>query len=1193
MEAFLTPLQQLEEFQEISKKAAGNRGLLQVTGCIDSQKAHFIYCAGEQYSRRVLLKVYKKPVLNTLIIAADDLKARELMENYRFFDRETLYFPAKDLIFLQADIHSNLLEQQRIQVLKALAEKKPVTIVTTMAACMNHMVPFEEWMDHIMMFDVGDELDLEELKKDLVMMGFERTAQVEGPGQFAIRGGIIDIFPLTEENPIRIELWGEEIDSIRYFDQESQRSLENTESLMLYPATELMADLKSRRKVLDRIEKEAKKLSETFINANKTEEAARIKHLLQDARDQLMELSEPMAQEGFMDYFVAEKTSFLDYFNPDTTMLFLDEPNRLLEAGEAAEEEFRASMEHRLEKGYVLPGQTGLLFTCNQTAGAICKKNAIGLCTLENARAPFTVTAKYSLTVRSVSSYNNSFELLTKDLWRWKREGYRVIMMVASRTRANRLAGDLVQEGLNAFYSEDKERVLEAGELMITYGNLQKSYEYPLIKFVVITESDIFGREKKKRKKRKNYEGKQIASFTELSVGDYVVHENHGLGIYRGIEKVEVNHVIKDYMKIEYAAGGSLYVPATGLDAIQKYADSDAKTPKLNRLGTQEWNKTKTRVRAAVKDIAQDLVKLYAARRDKTGFQYSPDNEWQREFEELFPFEETEDQLLAIEAVKKDMQSTKIMDRLICGDVGYGKTEIAIRAAFKAAQDGKQVAYLVPTTILAQQHYNTFVQRMKDTAVRVDLLCRFRTAAEQKKTLTDLKKGLVDIVIGTHRLLSRDVEYKDLGLLIIDEEQRFGVTHKEKIKQLRNDVDVIALTATPIPRTLHMSLVGIRDMSVLEEAPQERVPIQTYVMEYNEEMVREAISRELARGGQVYYVYNRVDSIVEMTNTISALVPQANVAFAHGQMKERELEEVMFDFINKDIDVLVTTTIIETGLDISNVNTMIIHDADKMGLSQLYQLRGRVGRSNRTAYAFLMYRRNKMLKEVAEKRLSAIREFTELGSGFKIAMRDLEIRGAGNLLGSEQHGHMEAIGYDLYCKLLNESVRELTQEEAPKEKFDTAIDLDIDAFIPDTYISNEYQKLDAYKRIAAIENEDEYNDMLDELMDRFGEVPKCVQNLLMIARLRTMAHEDFITELTQKGNEVKMVMYPTAPINAMHIDALLKFYKGRLKFLHDKIPCFIYTRPQSAIKNTAAPSNSEVIRMAKELLETMHTLVEE
>ena len=610
-------------------------------------------------------------------------------------------------------------------------------------------------------------------------------------------------------------------------------------------------------------------------------------------------------------------------------------------------------------------------------------------------------------------------------------------------------------------------------------------------------------------------------------------------------------------MKIEYSGGSNLYIQATQLDALQKYAGADARAPKLNRLGGQEWNKTKTRVRGAVKNIAKELVALYATRQQTAGYSFGEDTIWQREFEEMFPFEETDDQLNAIDAVKHDMESRKIMDRLVCGDVGYGKTEIAIRAAFKAVQDSKQVVFLVPTTILAQQHYNTFVQRMKDFPVRVDLLCRFRTAAEQKKTIQDLKKGYVDIVIGTHRVLSKDVEFKDLGLLIIDEEQRFGVTHKEKIKDMKKDVDVLTLTATPIPRTLHMSLIGIRDMSVLEEPPQDRIPIQTYVMEFNEEMVREAISRELARDGQVYYVYNRVNDIVELTNRIAALVPEANVGFAHGQMKERELEKIMYGFINGEIDVLVTTTIIETGLDISNVNTMIIHDADKMGLSQLYQLRGRVGRSNRTSYAFLMYKRDKMLKEIAEKRLHAIREFTELGSGFKIAMRDLELRGAGNLLGAEQHGHMESVGYDLYCKMLSEAVKE-AKGIPHQEDFETTVDLELDAYIPEKYIPNEFQKLDIYKRIAGIENDNEYEDMLEELMDRFGEPPKSVQNLLAVARLKAAAHQAYLVELKQTGASVRMTLHERAKLNPQGIPEVLGHFQGELTFKMVSRPYFLF-----------------------------------
>lgn len=1177
MRAFTAPMGELAEFDEIKKKMAGNRGILQITGCIDSQKPHFMYAAGENWQYR-------------LIIAGTDIRAKEIYESYQLYDKDVCYFPGKDLIFFQADIHGNLLEQQRVTVMKAMTEKKRLTVVTTAAACMNHLVPFEIWQDQILVIDSDSPMDMEEMKKRLFLLGYERTAQVEGPGQFAIRGGILDIYPLTEENPVRIELWGDEVDSIRSFDVESQRSIENLESVFLYPAAELILTEAERQQAIRKIEKETKKTEKYFCDRNQPEEATRVKRLLEDCRDSLGELAEPLQLEGFIDYFYEKPVSFLDYFPADRTAVFLDDPNRIRESADAVETEFRESMVHRLEKGYVLTGQTKILFSASELVAELSGRHCMGLCSMENIRAPWVVKDKYDLDVRSVSSYNNSFELLVKDLQHWKKEGYRVVLLAASRTRGNRLAGDLLEEGLTSYYTEDEERAAEPGEILITYGSMQRGFEYPLIKFVVISESDIFGREKKKKAKYRRYEGKKINSFTELSVGDYVVHENHGIGIYRGIEKVDVDHITKDFFKIEYAGGSNLYVSTTQLDALQKYADGDSKAPKLNKLGTQEWNRTKTKVRGAVRNIAQDLVKLYASRQRSDGFVYGKDTVWQKEFEEMFPYDETEDQLRAIEDVKNDMESTKIMDRLVCGDVGFGKTEIAIRAAFKAVQEGKQVAYLVPTTILAQQHYNTFVQRMRDFPVRVDLMCRFRSASDQKKTVADLKKGLVDIVVGTHRLLSKDVEFKDLGLLIIDEEQRFGVTHKEKIKQMKNSVDVLTLTATPIPRTLHMSLIGVRDMSVLEEAPQERQPIQTYVMEYNEEMVREAISRELARGGQVYYVYNRVNTIADMTDAIAKLVPEAQVAFAHGQMSEHVLERIMLDFINGDIDVLVTTTIIETGLDISNVNTMIIHDADNMGLSQLYQLRGRVGRSNRTSYAFLMYKRDKMLREVAEKRLSAIREFTDLGSGFKIAMRDLEIRGAGNLLGSEQHGHMEAVGYDLYCKLLNEAVREIQGQTTEQESYETAIDLDVDAYIPDRYIRNESQKMDIYKRIAAITCEEDYDDMLEELMDRFGEPPKAVQNLLTVANLKAQAHQIYITDLVQRENEIKFIMYEKAKIDASKIDGLLKYYRGRLRFTarSKEKPYFVYTRPVKTGKE-----NDEILELTGELLAAMKTLVRE
>ena len=694
---------------------------------------------------------------------------------------------------------------------------------------------------------------------------------------------------------------------------------------------------------------------------------------------------------------------------------------------------------------------------------------------------------------------------------------------------------------------------------MVASGRLGNGFEYPTLKFVVLSEKDIFKERKaKKPKKKSQYSGQKINSLSEISVGDYVVHEKYGLGIYRGMEKIESDGITKDYINIEYKDASNLFVPASQLELIQKYSNLSARKPKLNKLGGTEWEKTKSRVRSQVQIAAQDLVKLYAERQAKEGYAYGKDTVWQKEFEELFPYEETEDQLSAIEDTKRDMESHRIMDRLICGDVGYGKTEVAIRAAFKAVMDSKQVVYLVPTTILAQQHYNSFKERMEHYPVEIAMLSRFCTPKEQKRIFDGLKNGTIDIVIGTHKVLSKNIKYKNLGLLIIDEEQRFGVKQKEKIKQLKKDVDVLALSATPIPRTLHMSLAGIRDMSVLEVPPVDRRAIQTYVMEYNEELVREAIERELGRGGQVYYVYNRVNNIDEVAAGLQRLLPNATVEYAHGQMGERQLETIMSGFINKEIDVLVSTTIIETGLDIPNVNTMIIQDAQLFGLSQLYQLRGRVGRSNRTAYAFLMYRRNSILKEEAEKRLKAIREFTDLGSGFKIAMRDLEIRGAGNLLGAEQSGHMESVGYDLYCKMLNEAVLTMKGEQQEVDTFTTSIDLSIDAYIPETYIKSESEKLSWYKRIATIETQEESEDMIEEMTDRYGDTPAPLIRLMDVALLREEAHQAWLLSIEQKGSKILFTMNPRATVRVEEIDGFLKQYRNKMKIKPEANPVFVF-----------------------------------
>lgn len=1175
MKAFLESLKDLSSLSELMEKATKERGLISITGCIDAQKPHMIYACNNGQK-------------NKIIVTFHEQKAKELYEEYQFFDSNVVYYPAKDVLFYQSDIRGNLLTAQRINALKALCEYDSVTMITTFDALMNTMAPPQKMWDSILRLEPGSIIEIERITKQLVRMGYEKEYQVEQMGQFALRGGILDIFPLTEESPVRIELWGDEIDTIRSFDVETQKSIASLNELVIYPACELVLSEEEIEEGIRVLQKEAKSFSDKLRKQMKTEEAFRITQKADELAEEWQELSMYAGIDAYLSYFCKERIGLLDYFSPEETLVFFDELGRNIERGKQTETEFSESMKQRLEMGYILPGQMKELFSQKETLGKLGSFSCISLGALDAKPYGFSSIGQYAIQVKSVSAYNNSFELLVKDLKRYRKNGYRIILLSGSRTRAKRLAEDLLLEDLNCFYTEDYDHELLPGQIMVCYGKVKRGYEYPILQFAVITESDIFGAEKKKKKHRRIYEGEKIHHFNDLSVGDYVVHENHGLGVYRGIEKIEVDKKIKDYIKIEYAGGSNLYILATQLELIQKFAAKDAKKPKLNKLGGQEWARTKSKVRGAVKEIAQDLVRLYATREERNGYVYGPDTVWQREFEELFPFEETEDQELAIEATKRDMQSNKIMDRLICGDVGYGKTEIAIRAAFKAVQENKQVAYLAPTTILAQQVYNTFMQRMKDFPVSVGLLCRFRTQAEQKKTIESLKKGQVDILVGTHRLLSKDVEFKDLGLLVIDEEQRFGVAHKEKIKQLKTNVDVLTLTATPIPRTLHMSLIGIRDMSVLEEPPMDRVPIQTYVIEYNEEMVREAIHRELARDGQIYYVYNKVKDIAEVTAKIQGLVPEATVAFAHGQMKESELEKIMYQFINGEIDVLVSTTIIETGMDISNVNTMIIHDADNMGLSQLYQLRGRVGRSNRTAYAFLMYRRNKMLKEVAEKRLAAIKEYSDLGSGFKIAMRDLEIRGAGNLLGAEQSGHMEAVGYDLYCKMLNEAVKEAKGLE-PEEQFDTTIDIETDAYIPPSYISNEYQKLDIYKRIASVETEEESEEMLEELIDRFGEPPKSVLNLLAIARLKALAHSLYICELTQRGDEIKITMYEKARIQAAKIPEFLEMHKGALSFTPDnKQPFFRYR-----IRTNSREKTADVLEIAQNILDEMKILRED
>ena len=1100
-------LKDLKEYQELDRCLLEEPGPFAVNGCADSQKVSLCHGLGSRYGWK-------------LHVCTDEKEAAVCYGDYRSFTDKVYLYPAKDLLFYHSDVHGSYITRERISALKHVMEDPEGILVTTIDGLMDRISSEEKLRKESLRLAEGMIFDTGRLGELLTGLGYERVPQVELCGQFAIRGGILDVYPVTAENPVRVEFFDDEVDTLRSFDLESQRSMERLSETELFPATE---------------------------------------------------------ENG------GQTASLLSYFR-ENSLIFLEEPNRLFQRAETIELEFRESMSLRLEKGLSTSEEADLLFSRAEVLAQLAGKRVLMLTGLDEPLSEFQVKKRFSIQVSAVGSYRESFELLISDLRRWQEEKYRVSILTPSHTRLSRLAENLRSYGLRAFCpDEGEEDALQPGQIEVVCGNLRRGFCYPEIRYVLITESDMFGGAGRRKKKKKKYEGRRITGLSELSPGDYVVHESHGIGIYRGLQHIEREGSGKDYIKIEYADGGNLYLPATKLELVQKFSGAEGKKPKLNKLNGTEWQRTRQRVSRSVKDIAKELVELYARRSQAAGFRYGPDTVWQREFEELFQHEETDDQLRAVEAVKADMESGRIMDRLICGDVGFGKTEIAVRAAFKAVQEGRQVVYLVPTTILAQQHYNTFCARMQKFPVNIEMMSRFRTAAENRKTAEGLKKGTVDIVIGTHRVLSEDVGFKDLGLLIIDEEQRFGVAHKEKIKRLKENVDVLTLTATPIPRTLHMSLAGIRDLSILEEPPVDRLPVQTYVMEYNEELVREAVTREVGRGGQVYYVYNRVKDIEDKTERLRKLLPDIRIEYAHGQMHEHELEDIMMRFVSGELDMLVSTTIIETGLDIPNANTLIIDGAERMGLSQLYQIRGRVGRSNRTAYAFLMYRKNKILSEEAEKRLKAIREFTELGAGIKIAMRDLEIRGAGNVLGAEQHGQMEAVGYDLYCKLLNMAVRALKGETEKTEDYTTSIDCDMDAFLPESYIQNESQRLDIYKKISGIEGEEDYLDIQDELMDRFGDIPPEAMNLLQIAKLKAEAHKAFVTELTIRKNGFTMEMYPQADVRSEAIPELILQERGRLKFLRGRNPRFVYEDRTPHADCRAAVEKAEAVIAALSL----------
>lgn len=1142
LQGVMNPLKIDSKFKKVLESIEKEQFPIDINGLSDSGKSYIINGIFDECNNSLV------------IVTHSDMDAKNIYEDLSLYLTEVYYFPIREIVFYNVDAISGDLRWARLKVIKEILQsKKKKVIVTSVDALTSLYTPKQYFLDYSITIGCGKEVDLKEISKKLLECGYERVEVVEGRGQFSFRGGILDVFPPTSAYPYRVELFGDEIESIRTFNVESQRSIDKVQSFDIFPAKEVIINDDVKRNAIDKITEEL----DLVIDKNgkgRSEFLDKLKGIVNKNLEILKETSTFETVDSYLPFFYDNLESFFDYLKDYT--FIVDDVKRCEGKISSIYYEFNENYISFLQRGDILPSQNKLLLDKDKLMINLDKNNTITLSTFADKRDILTPYSSTEFNQITLNNYQGQLDLLIEDIKNKKRNGFKILILSGTRARGERLVSTLRDRGVESVYKDSVDNIHD-GEVVITFGNLLRGFEYSDLKICVISDKEVFGEAKRKLTKRvfKRKGVAKIKSFAELKPGDYIVHANHGIGVFKGIKQIEVAGNTRDYLDIVYDKGDKLYVPVDQLDLVQKYIGSEGTSPKVNKLGGNEWQKAKAKVRKSINEIAEDLVKLYAARATLKGHRFSKDTQWQRQFEDEFPFEETPDQLSSLVEIKEDMESDKPMDRLLCGDVGYGKTEVAIRAAFKAVMDGKQVAFLVPTTILAEQHYKNLVKRFSDFPVTIDMISRFRTAKQQKATLQAIKEGNVDILIGTHRLVSKDIVFKDLGLLIIDEEQRFGVAQKEKIKAIKKNVDVLTLSATPIPRTLHMSLTGVRDISVIETPPEERYPIQTYVVEQNDQLIRDAILREMAREGQVYFVYNRVESIENIANYIRDLVPECKVGIIHGQMTERELETEMIAFMNKEYDVLVCTTIIETGIDIPNVNTIIIHNSDKMGLSQLYQLRGRVGRSNRIAYAYFLYTKDKVLTEVAEKRLKALKDFTELGSGFKIAMRDLEIRGAGNMMGSSQHGHMAAIGYDLYCRMLEDTVK-LIRGDIDSEPVETTVDIKVDAYIPSKYIEDEIQKIEVYKKIAAIESLDEYMDIKDELEDRYSSIPDAVYNLMDIAYIKSLAKVLSIEEIKEMPAEVRFRFAQGYKNFNCVYNILLKKYKENVVLYFGEIPFF-------------------------------------
>lgn len=1109
-----------DEFVEITKAIENKINPVNISGVSEAVASHFAF------------SVAQKANCSSVIVTADGVTANRLYEDMKFYNSDCMLFLDKELIFYDVETTGNDVISKRLNVLDYMLNNRNFTVITSISALLSVTADYNSFKNNQFSFTVGEDVTdfLEEKFNDL---GYKREEIVEGQGQYCIRGGIIDFYPFNSDLPYRVELFDTEVDTVRTFDPISQRTVDNISTVSVIPSSEYILTSEEKSAFSEKL----KELANNSVEKGQ---------LYKDA-ERLENTGVFPSFDKYIPLIYGDSLpTLIDYTNKETIFFFF-EPFLIGKTAEAMEIRIDETVASFMEKGKI-PSVFGN-WVCDYKNALIKieKKKLIGMYDILTSCPDYKAMQNFTISTKEQVNFHGKTDFFYDAVSRYKKSGFSVVVLAGTDVKARSLTDALNDINITSVYIEDMKNAPRAKEVIITKGELNNGFEYPLIKTAVISDREIFGSVKKTRRKKANTNQERIKSFTDLHVGDYVVHQSHGIGIFSGIKTMTVDGATSDYLQIKFNGDDVLYVPANQLDVLYKYIGKEGTTLKLNKLGGTQWAQTKLKVKQNCAEMAQQLISLYAGRQKVRGIEFSPQGDMHTSFDATFPYEETDDQLEALNDVYKDMEKSVPMDRLLCGDVGYGKTEIALRAAFKAAFDGYQVAYLVPTTILANQHFSTFKERMADFGINVGLLSRFRTKKQQEDTIKKLKHGEIDILIGTHRIIQNDIQFKKLGLLIIDEEQRFGVAHKEKLKELKNNVDVLTLSATPIPRTLHMSMVGIRDMSVLENPPKDRYPVSTYVMEYNTDILKEAIMREVSRGGQVFYLHNRTDNIESTAQKISSFSPHLRVSYAHGKMSERELERIMQQVIDKEIDVLVCTTIIETGLDIANANTIIVEDADRMGLSQLYQLRGRVGRSNRLAYAYLFYRPDKVLSEVANKRLRAIKDFTEFGSGFKIALRDLEIRGAGNVIGAQQHGFMDSVGYDMYCKLLEEAVADVRGIEL-EEHSETSVSINISAFIPKEYIMAENYRIEMYKKISMISTQEDAYDVYGEIEDRYGSVPESVENLIEISLIRAVASVCGISEIKQKEKNVVLVFDSHKKLDLEIVANIINEHKDMLLF---------------------------------------------